>query len=327
MSASRAETVLRMNNWLPPGHSQLVGVLQPWAKSVGEATRGRVKVVLTDTSLGAPPRQYDLAVDGIADVTLAIGDYTPGRFKLTPVGDLPLISEFSEPRAVATWRTYKKFFEKADEFKGVQLMGIYHSAPGSILTTREPVTDLASYKGKKMRVGGGVMDEVNVALGGVSVSAPANSMYQILQQGVADGALIGGEGYNSFKLSGLIKYATRVPGGMYASDWYIVMNKATWNKLPKEDQDAIMSVSGEAIARLGGGTFDKAEAVGRDQWIKDGMKVIVASPEFQKTIFDKTAFIKDQWVKQAAAMGIDGAAALAYEIEQAKAEEKKLGKK
>ena len=30
------------------------------------------------------------------------------------------------------------------------------------------------------------------------------------------------------------------------------MNEDKWNKLPKQDQDAIMSVSGEALARLAG---------------------------------------------------------------------------
>lgn len=309
-TAADAQTVLRLNNWLPPGHSQLVGVLQPWAKQVGEATKGRVKVVLTDTSLGAPQRQYDLAADGIADITLGIVGYTPGRFKLPPMVDLPLISESGEARAVALWRVHKKYFEKANEFKDVVLLGMYGSTPGSIMTTKQPVTDLASYAGKKFRTGGGLMEDVNQALGGVNVSVPAGQIYEVMSQGVADGALMGGEGYDSFKLKGLVKYFTTVPGGMYSAGWYIVMNKAAWAKLSKEDQDAILSVSGENIARLGGGTFDKAEAAGRKNMAADGVTITVANDAFLKAITEKTAFLRQKWIADAKALGVDGEAAL-----------------
>src|SRR5690606_5346980 len=91
-----AETVLRMNNWLPPQHSQLVGTMKPWAEKVAEASKGNIRIELTDASLGAPPRQYDLAVDGIVDVTFGVTGYTPGRFKLPGVAELPFVAQSAE---------------------------------------------------------------------------------------------------------------------------------------------------------------------------------------------------------------------------------------
>ena len=40
------------------------------------------------------------------------------------------------------------------------------------------------------------------------------------------------------------------------------MNEDKWNKLPKQDQDAILSVSGEALARLAGKSWDAADKGG-----------------------------------------------------------------
>ncbi|MGH6926157.1 MAG: TRAP transporter substrate-binding protein [Propylenella sp.] len=315
---ANAETVLRWNNWLPPGHSQLVGVMTPWFKQVEEATKGSVKIVPTDSSLGAPPRQYDLAIDGVADVVLGISGYTPGRFKLVPIAELPLLSESGEARGVALWRVYKKYFEQANEFSDVVLLGLYSGTPGSIMTGKKPVATLADYNGLKMRVGGGMMNEVNQALGGVNVAVPAGQIYELLSQGVADGTLMGGEGYDSFKLTKVVNYVTTVPGGMYGSVWYIAMNKAAFEKLSKEEQDAIMSVSGESIASLGGGVFDAAEKVGREHMKADGVQFTVADEAFIGAIRDSTKFLTDQWLADAQTLGVDGPAALAMYQEETK---------
>src|SRR5690606_33411127 len=39
--AAEAQTILRMNNWLPAGHLQLVNILLPWAEEVEKVTEGR----------------------------------------------------------------------------------------------------------------------------------------------------------------------------------------------------------------------------------------------------------------------------------------------
>src|SRR5687767_2922606 len=86
------DMVLRFNRWVPPTHHTMTRIMEPWARQVGEVTQGRVKIEFTPASLGAPPRQFDLAVEGIADVTFGNEDYTPARFVLTAVAQLPFLS-------------------------------------------------------------------------------------------------------------------------------------------------------------------------------------------------------------------------------------------
>jgi len=316
-----AETVLKLNNWLPPTHTQLTGIIIPWMAEVEKATEGRVKVQLTDASLGAPPRQYDLAVDGIADVTVGVLGYTPGRFKLAGAAELPFVGETAEELSVALWRTHEKYFAAADEYKDVELLGIYANATGHVMTTAKagPVTSLENYAGKKFRVGGGLVQEINTALGGVNVAAPANEVYEILSQGVADGTLLPYEAVPSFNLSGVIKHATSVPGGFYSSAWFFVMNKDKFDSLPEANRQAIKEVSGEALARLAGQAQDKIEKEAKAGMEKAGVTFATADDNFVQGLREKLFAIEAKWVAEADKLGVDGKAALDYMREQVKA--------
>ena len=52
---------------------------------------------------------------------------------------------------------------------------------------------------------------------------------------------------------------------------FLVMNKKKWNKLSQDDQKAINSVSGEALAKMAGKAWDKADDKGIDASLKNGI--------------------------------------------------------
>ena len=96
-------------------------------------------------------------------------------------------------------------------------------------------------------------------LGASPFVKPAPESYELLSAGVADGTFFPLESIISFKLDQVVKYATLFPGGFYGSAFGFFMNEDKWNKLSKADQDAIMSVSGEALARLAGKAWDSTD--------------------------------------------------------------------
>lgn len=309
---AHAETTLLMNRWLPPAHTLNTEVFEPWARQVAEATNGEVVVKMTEASLGAPARQFDLALDGIADLTFGVAGYTPGRFKLTGIAELPQVGEKGEALSVALWRVYEKYFEQAGEFRDVKLLGLFANGTGAILSTKRTgqIADIDSYAGRKFRVGGGFVQEINPALGGVNVFAPAGEIYEILEQGVADGALLPLDGYPSFSLTGVVDSVTTVSGGFYSSAWFFVMNRDTWERLTPEVQDQIMSVSGEHFARMAGRAQDEGDAEGLARMQADGVTIVTSSPEFVADIQQRTAPIEEAWRSEAGKMGVDPAAAL-----------------
>jgi TRAP-type C4-dicarboxylate transport system substrate-binding protein len=306
---ANAQTVLKYNNWLPPAHNQLVLAIRPWIAEVEKATNGRVKIEVPPASLGAPVRQYDLAFEGVADIVAAVHGYTPGRFKLPGIAELPFAGDSAMQRSVAYWRVHEKFFAKAGEHKGVVVLAVFAHGPGSIMS-RDPITTTDGFKGKKMRVGGGIIDKINPALGGVNVAAPATEVHDILSKGVADGVFFPSEAFKVFKLDGSVKAQTIIPGGLYSSAWVIAMNKAAFDKLPPQDQKALMSVSGEHLVRIHAKAWDQADKEGIEAMEKAGVKRVNADEKFLAEIKTKTAFLEEEFLKDAKSLGVDGPAAL-----------------
>ena len=85
------------------------------------------------------------------------------------------------------------------------------------------------------------------------------------------------------------------------------MNEDKWNKLSKQDQDAITSVSGEALARLAGKAWDAADKVGIEALKAAGVAMVDANPAFVADVRKRTEPLISDWVKAANAKGIDGA--------------------
>src|SRR5205807_323720 len=122
----------------------------------------------------------------------------------------------------------------------------------------------------------------------------------------------------SFKLDTVIKYSTLFPGGFYSSSFGFFMNEDKWNKLSKQDQDAIMSVSGEPLALLAGKAWDATDAAALEEMKRVGIQISDASPELVKGAQDRAKTIIDKWVKDATAKGVDGAKVLAEFREEIK---------
>jgi TRAP-type C4-dicarboxylate transport system substrate-binding protein len=315
---AQAETTIRVHTWASPKHHINSMVLPAWKAAVEKATSGRVKVTISHPPKMPPPRVFDRVASGITDVGWSLHDYTPGRFKLAEIAELPFWNAEPSELALAHWRTHNKFFAGANEHRGVKLLAFMSTSSG-VLQTKFPVNSLADVKGKKFRVAGGVAKEVAKRLGIVPVGAPAPKVYSMLQQGVVDGVFMPPETAASFKLAEVTKQMTLMPEGLYYSSFYIVMNQAKFDGMPKADQDALMSVSGEALVKAAGVPWDAADAAGFAAAKKAKVNVITPSAAIQAELRAKLGSIRDMWAAEADKKGIDGKAALAYFAAQIKA--------
>src|SRR5258708_10676569 len=145
--------------------------------------------------------------------------------------------------------------------------------------TKKQVKSIADVQGVKIRTGGGIAEQVAKALGASAFVKPAPESYELLSSGVADGVFFPMESIISFKLDTVLDQATLFPGGMYSSAFGFFMNEEKWNKLPKQDQEAIEKLSGEYIARLAGNSWDEADRKGLEQPKKAGLPIVNADPQ------------------------------------------------
>lgn len=305
-----AATELTVSSWLPSGYFFVTEALLPWAESVEKETEGRVKVTVLPAALGRPAAAFDVVREGQADISYGVHGYQPGRFELSKIVELPFAGNSGEAVSAAYWRIYKKYLEQANEHRGVQVLSLYTHTPGHIFHTSRPMSTLEDLRGQKMRVGGGVVNEVAQALGLSPLLHPASEVYQILTNHVADGVLFTNDSIEGFKLSKLIKHSTQVPGGLYNTSFFFIMNEAKFQSLSKEDQDIILRLSGEQFARLAGRSYDEVAKTAFDHMREHGINIEFASDELMADIRKRTAPIEAAWVQEAAKRGVDGEQAI-----------------
>jgi TRAP-type transport system periplasmic protein len=305
-------TTLTMSSWVPPSHGLTKDLLPGWAAEVEKATKGRVKLQMLAKHPSAPGGTFDAVKDGLVDVSFVTGSYTPARHQMTLMAELPGGGSSAEINSVAYSRIHWKHLHKVGEYNGLKLLGVFTHGPGQMFNTKRAITKVDDLAGLKIRSGGGVSEEMARALGTSAFVKPAPESYELLSSGVADGTFFPLESINSFKLNTVIKHATLFPGGFYSSSFGFFMNEGKWAKLSKEDQDAITSVSGEALARMAGKVWDKYDGEALEVLKKTaGVTITEASPELVKGVQDKSKEIVDKWIGLAKAKGIDGAAVLA----------------
>ena len=164
--------------------------------------------------------------------------------------------------------------------------------------------------GLKVRVPGGYISDLMKDLGATTLFMSSGEVYEKLSRGVIDGVTFTYEALTAFKLTDDLKYAMRVPGGIYNTTWFVVINEGKWNEISAEDQAAIEAISGEAFAERVGAAWNVADenAIAK---IKDAGIEIHDAPASVVDAIKSAAMVHEQaWSESVSEDGYDGAAAL-----------------
>jgi TRAP-type C4-dicarboxylate transport system substrate-binding protein len=188
---------------------------------------------------------------------------------------------------------------------------------------KRPINSISDFSGLKVRVAGGVMQDVAKSIGTTPILQPAGSVYELMSGGVIDGFIFPLETIKSFNLE-KVKHATIIPGGLTAVPIFVAMNPKKFASLSKEDQAILMRNSGERLSRINGPVWDERDKVGLDGIKQAGGTVATANPELTKRIFDATKPAVDGWLKEVKEKAnVDGNTVLAtFRAEAKKAEAK-----
>ncbi len=311
-SAAAAESMfLRYSQWLPGGWWGHAKMLHPWFKQVTEATEGRVTIQPTAKSLGAPPRQNQLVIDGIADVAWIVHGYTPGVFPLSEMVELPFITRSGEANATAYWKVFNKVFKPAGMHKDSQVLTVFVHVPGNIYNSKREVRTLADFSGLKIRIPNSVTSDALKILGAVPMSAPVTKLRDGLAKKVFDGTAFTSEAVQGFKIAKFIKHATIIPGGLYNLSFAITMNRSKWGKISAKDKSIITAMAGGKLGGQGFGRhWDERDKLAPASLKADGVSYNTISGAALAGLKSKLAVFEERWIAKAKAVGVDGAAAL-----------------
>jgi len=316
-ATAQAQTVLTFNWAIPPTHLMRTEIFDPWAARVAEVTGGAVQVQFTTTSLGPMPRQVELVMDGVVDLAWSVHGYTPERFPHSGVSELPFLTTSGEAASVAYWRAYQEFFADKGEHDGYRLLAVYIHSPGTVMARDRVLDSIEAFNGLLLRSGGGLQDRVAAALGAAVVSSPAPTTYELLSTGVVEATLMTPDGYTSFNLRDFINVQLLVPGGLFNSSFYVLMNEDSYARIPAEHRAAFDSVTGEYLSAMGGRGFDVVSEAALEVMREAGGTIIEADEALVAAIRERVAFLQDEWVAMIGERyGIDGNAVIAFMQEQ-----------
>lgn len=241
-AAASAEE-LKFANFLAGGHPYTAGTFQPFADMVAEKSGGDVTVRLYNGGeLGAGPvEQYSRALDGVADMAVSLPGYTASTFPITLLAELPGVLD----EATGTQTIWDNIDLFKSEYRRVELVALWSSAKNYLFSRDTAVRSLDDVKGLKIRVPSRSTGLMVEAWGATPVSMPVSEIYNSMQTGVIDAALIDGTGVNAFKLGEVAKYLT-VGIESTNSPFFIVMNRDAFRALSDEGQQAVLEAGKEA---------------------------------------------------------------------------------
>ncbi|MBV1789680.1 TRAP transporter substrate-binding protein [Marinobacterium sp. D7] len=306
--AADPEFTFKLHHMLPPMSTAHAKFLTPWAEKVEQDSGGRIHIdVYPAMQLGGkPPQLFDQARKGIADITWTVTGYTPGRFPISTVFELPFMPASAKTTSMAMQEFAEK--EMADELKDVHLLAVHTHSPGSLNSRDKQIKTAADIDGTKLRAPNKVMADAFSVFDANPVFMPVTQMPSALSKGVLDIAVLPFEVVAPLKIHELVKYHTEIKGerGLYVNTFLFTMNKDAYESLPADLQKVIDDNSGIELAGHIGELFDEGEKIGRDAAVKQG-NTFYTLPDSERDAWKQAMQpITDAWIQDMTSEGYDG---------------------
>src|SRR3954449_2744032 len=252
---------LKLAHWVPPSHP-LQKALEDWGASVEKASNGTIKYkVYSSQQLGKAFDHYDMARDGIADLTYVNPGYQPGRFPIIGAGELPFLIANAKGGSQALDAWYRKYAER--EMKDVKFCLAFVHDPGSFHSKAKKIVVPSDIKGMKIRPAHATMATFVTQLGGTNVQSSAPEVRDILEKGVADAVTFPWGSVPLFGIDKVTKYHMEVP--LYATTFAWVMNKDRYNQMSAAQKKVIDDHCNTETAGKVGEFWGKMEDAGIDK--------------------------------------------------------------
>ncbi|MGA9035156.1 MAG: TRAP transporter substrate-binding protein [Pseudolabrys sp.] len=228
---------LKLSHWVPPSHP-LQKALEEWGASVEKDSGGTIKYkIYPAQQLGKAFDHYDMARDGIADLTYINPGYQPGRFPIIGAGELPFLMTNATGGTQALDAWYRKY--AAQEMKDVKFCLAFVHDPGAFHSRSKKIVVPEDIKGMKIRPAHATMATFVTMLGGTNVQASAPEVRDILEKGVADAVTFPWGSVPLFGIDKVTKYHLDMP--LYVTTFAFVFNKAKYDEMSASQKKVIDS--------------------------------------------------------------------------------------
>ena len=313
-SAQDQKFELKFSSWVPPSHGMHPAVNQ-WLDSIGKASGGSITGKLFPAQqLGRAPDHYDMARDGIAEVTFISVGIQTGRLPIAEGGNLFFLHNDGDAgsRAYDTW--YRRY--AAQEMKDVKFcFGFVHD-PGTFFS-KKPVRVPADLKGVKVRSSNSQTSDLLSDIGAVNVNLAAPEMRAGLESGVIDAIMGPWKSNILFGIDKVVTHATDI--NLYTTSFAVILNKAVYERMSAGQKAVMDEHCNTKWAGVVGKTWGDYEATGRAELAAKSGFTVLKLTDAERGEWSKAAEgVTKRWLEAAKKAGIDADKAYADLTAEAK---------
>ncbi|UGY03298.1 TRAP transporter substrate-binding protein DctP [Bradyrhizobium quebecense] len=258
VGTAQAATTLKISHQFPGGTIDKGDfrdrLCRMFAAEVAKRSGGDLTAeVYPNSSLIKTNAQFSAMRKGALDLSLYPMPYAGGELPETNIGLMPgLVTTYDQGLRWKKEPVGKALSDLLAD-KGILLISWVWQA-GGVASRSKAIVAPEDAKGLKVRGGSREMDMVLQTAGAAVLSVPSNEIYAAMQTGACDAGITSSTSLISFRLEEVAKSLT---SGASASYWFmlepLMMSKAIFDKLPKNQQDIILAVGAdlEAFGRKG----------------------------------------------------------------------------
>jgi TRAP-type C4-dicarboxylate transport system substrate-binding protein len=244
MGAAPAQPMVLKASIQTPAGMPFSMVLYAWLDEVEKRSGGRIKFErYPGESLAKAAEQVDALESGMADVSLFVTTYTPGKIPLNTLTGMPFTFGQAWVNATSYLQLVQSMPEVENEFTrhNIKVVASYSTGPYYVLSTK-PIRKIEDFRGKKIIATGPAAEWIR-AVRGAPMGIVITESYESLQRGTADGAVFGPSAAGTYHMEEVCKYILKMP--VSGACGPIGMNMATWKKLPPDIQKIITDLAPE----------------------------------------------------------------------------------
>ncbi len=284
---------LRLANYF--GTDTLQGqLLQQFCDDINTRTNGQVKMTYYP---GGQLFDGPGTLDGIKNKVADIGYMTTGHFSgVFPVSE-SITSLNGYPSAYVVSHVAEDFYNEfqPEEWNDYHVLFVDGHSP-MMLFSMKPIRTLADFAGTKCRVKGLQAEQAKL-LGSSTIDIPAGDQFDALQKGVIDNSAISMEAAKTWSLADIAPYLTLTWQVFSPPQYYLVMNKTSWDSLPDNVKTVFDEVSAEYVEKAAL-MCNQVDLDGAAYAEEKGMEFIDLAPEEAQKWVDAVAPVSEAYVQK-----------------------------
>lgn len=243
-------------------------------------------------SLVKAEESFDAVRRGLVDMAWGVTGYTPGRFKVADIPEIPFEANNVLEASSGVWALHEN--DLMDGFEDVYVFGLVSSGILTAHSVKE-IQSLDDFKGERIRAAGPLASAAVEALGIIPVGLPVPQTAENLSKRTLTGSLNDWNAVFTWQVLDFVKWHIDAPLG--SSSVFVVINKKKFDALPEAAKAALEKHGGKTfVSRWSEGLENENMRLKQDLLERDDHVIITPTADEISGWKQTVAPVISEWI-------------------------------